>query len=85
MTGVGGNKMSGADGERRVALPKVSRVDFADVSESITSSKLAQAFPKMTILKCGSTSGTMGSGEAERGAKKRKALEKMVKICRTCR
>ncbi|KAF6142780.1 hypothetical protein GIB67_023262 [Kingdonia uniflora] len=60
MTGVGGNKEGGADGQRRVVLPKASEVDFADVPESTTSSKLIQAFLKKRMLKRGSTSGTTG-------------------------
>ncbi|KAF6150823.1 hypothetical protein GIB67_020906 [Kingdonia uniflora] len=71
MTGIGINMKMGADGESRVVLPKASRVDFADMPESTTSSKLAQAFPKMRMLKCGSTSGTTGGGEVEGGAKRR--------------
>ncbi|KAF6152390.1 hypothetical protein GIB67_025824 [Kingdonia uniflora] len=64
ITGLGGNKKRGTDGETRVVLPKAIGVDFVDVSESTTSSKLAQAFPKKSMLKSGSTSGTTGSGEA---------------------
>ncbi|KAF6140752.1 hypothetical protein GIB67_035179 [Kingdonia uniflora] len=63
----------GADGERRVVLPKASGVDFADVPESITSSKLARAFSKKRMLKRGSTFGAVGSGEVEGEAKKRRA------------
>ncbi|KAF6156503.1 hypothetical protein GIB67_011304 [Kingdonia uniflora] len=72
MTSVGDNKKMGADGERRVVLPKAYEVDFADVLESTTSSKLARAFLKKRMLKRGSTSGTTGSGEVEGGVKKRK-------------
>ncbi|KAF6168794.1 hypothetical protein GIB67_012192 [Kingdonia uniflora] len=72
MTGVGGNKKRRADGERRVVFPKASAVDFVDISESTTSSKLAQTFPKKKMLKRGSTSRTPGSGEVEGEMKKRR-------------
>ncbi|KAF6158434.1 hypothetical protein GIB67_022031 [Kingdonia uniflora] len=72
MMGVGGNKKRGANREKRVAFPKASRVDFVDVSESTSSSKLARAFPKKKILKRGLISETSVSGEVEGGAKKKR-------------
>ncbi|KAF6163271.1 hypothetical protein GIB67_025135 [Kingdonia uniflora] len=70
--GVRSNKKRGVDGERRVVMPKASVVDYIDVSESTTLSKLAQVFPKKKMLKRGSTSGTTGSGEVEEEVKKRR-------------
>ncbi|KAF6159134.1 hypothetical protein GIB67_032751 [Kingdonia uniflora] len=72
MTGDGGSKKRGADGERQVVWPKVPGVDFVDMSESTTSSKLARVFPKKEMLKRGSTSGTTESGEVKGEAKKRR-------------
>ncbi|KAF6152727.1 hypothetical protein GIB67_021387 [Kingdonia uniflora] len=72
MLGVDGNKKRRVDEERQVVLLKASVVDFTNVPESATSSKLAQTFPKKGMMKRGSASGTMGSGEAEGEAKNRR-------------
>ncbi|KAF6135555.1 hypothetical protein GIB67_015408 [Kingdonia uniflora] len=69
MMGIGGNKKRGADRKTRVVLPKATAVDFANVPESTTSSKLAQTFPNMRMVKRFSTSRTTGSGKVEVEAK----------------
>ncbi|KAF6173879.1 hypothetical protein GIB67_039830 [Kingdonia uniflora] len=59
-----------ADGGKHLFLSKATDLDFVDVPEETTSSKLALKFLKKKTGKCGSATGTTGSGEVEGDAKK---------------
>ncbi|KAF6143280.1 hypothetical protein GIB67_039063, partial [Kingdonia uniflora] len=72
MTGVGANKMRGADGEKCPILPRASDVDFEDVPEVTTSSKLALKFLKKKVVKGGSAFGTMTSWAVDKTIKRRR-------------
>ncbi|KAF6143528.1 hypothetical protein GIB67_029697, partial [Kingdonia uniflora] len=67
-----GVKLEAVVKELGISRKSELKTDFADVSESTTSSKLALAFSKKRILKRDSTSGTTGSGEVDGEVKKRR-------------
>ncbi|KAF6176789.1 hypothetical protein GIB67_016365 [Kingdonia uniflora] len=72
MTNTDDSKKKWTDGERLENLPKAPEVDCTGLPESITSKKLARAFPKKKMLKHPSASGTTGSGEAVERTKRRR-------------
>ncbi|KAF6147456.1 hypothetical protein GIB67_022116 [Kingdonia uniflora] len=63
MAGIDDRKKKGTGGEGQTNFPKTPIIDSSVQAESITSSKLAQTFPKIYMLKRLSSSGTTGSSE----------------------
>ncbi|KAF6155716.1 hypothetical protein GIB67_007153 [Kingdonia uniflora] len=78
MTCVGTNKKRGADGDRRPILPRDIDIDFEDVLEVTTSSKLALKFPKIKAVKGYSASGTTANGEVDKTTKKMRDRVRLV-------